>query len=34
MYQEGAERNNLYKVKDYVNDYIKIKNLFPYEQKN
>ena len=27
------ERNNLNKVKEYVNENIKVKNLFPYEQK-
>ena len=27
------ERNNLNKVKEYVNENVKVKNLFPYEQK-
>ena len=27
------ERNNLNRVKEYVNESMKIKNLFPYEQK-
>ena len=33
MLKERAERNNLYKIKDYVNKNMEIKNLFPYEQK-
>ena len=28
------ERNNLFRVKEYVNENMKVKNLFPYEQKN
>ena len=27
------ERNNLFRVKEYVNESMKVKNLFPYEQK-
>ena len=30
---ELMERNNLNRVKEYVNESMKIKNLFPYEQK-
>ena len=28
------ERNNLFRVKEYMNESMKVKNLFHYEQKN